>query len=320
MARMRQTAAALREWRRQFDFLPAPAVPLVVPAARRNWRIGLAAAAAVLAAASVYFAVVPGRPATAAAMPAELAWVMQTPPWQPAGAAAAELPIGNSDAGFGRGGGSESLAKGNEGGAGFGAPVPATAAPAPGAVPSVPAAAPEPAAPPSPVSPRQDGAMPPRPATGPVECKIASAPPAAGDGQPRAADRAGTRGGPPELAKGGLIDRAAAGAPPAQVPAEAFVRQFDFRFGVPPELPGGWQFVRGRPVDSRRVQLIYEKEGRVVTASLSPTAKGDEPMHVLQVGGRTLAVGRRGGLAVAVEGGSAGAEIWQQVADRFAKK
>ena len=29
MDRMRQTASALREWRRQFDSLPAPAIPLV---------------------------------------------------------------------------------------------------------------------------------------------------------------------------------------------------------------------------------------------------------------------------------------------------
>jgi hypothetical protein len=133
----------------------------------------------------------------------------------------------------------------------------------------------------------------------------------------------GAVGGAP--APGNMIGRPADsdGGPPgdSQPPElDAFVRQFAFAFRIPQQLPGGWEFERGRPISESRVQLIYRRGDQTLSVFVSPAGGGDLEFRGVQIGGRKMSTGRRGGLAIAFEGGQAEAKIWNDVARELRAK
>jgi hypothetical protein len=112
--------------------------------------------------------------------------------------------------------------------------------------------------------------------------------------------KGGARGGPPDDSQPPELD--------------AFIRQFAFAFRIPQQLPGGWEFERGRPISESRVQLIYRRGDQTLSAFVSPAGSGDLEFRGVDIGGRKMSAGRRGGLAIAFEGGQADPKIWNDIA------
>jgi len=98
------------------------------------------------------------------------------------------------------------------------------------------------------------------------------------------------------------------------------VRQFAFAFRIPPQLPGGWEFERGRPISETQVQLIYRCGDQSLSVFVSPAGGGDLEFRNVDIGGRKMSAGRRSGLAMAFEGGQADAKIWNDIARELTAK
>jgi hypothetical protein len=139
--------------------------------------------------------------------------------------------------------------------------------------------------------------------------------------------KAGVPGAPGNLdaAPGSLggvpVPGGARGGPPgdSQPPElDAFIRQFTFAFRIPQQLPGGWEFERGRPISESRVQLIYRCRDQSFSVFESPAGGGDLEFRGVDIGGRKMFAGRRGGLAIAFEGGQADPKIWNAIVGELA--
>lgn len=121
----------------------------------------------------------------------------------------------------------------------------------------------------------------------------------------------GASGGP--SAKGGGEPAAQASDPAVR----AFLDQFDFAFALPEQLPGGWQLRRARKVGADRAEVLYGRDGAALRVMLSPSVGPDVAFTETEIAGRRMVLGRAGGLALAFEGGKAGADVWRQAAQRF---
>jgi len=101
---------------------------------------------------------------------------------------------------------------------------------------------------------------------------------------------------------------------------EPFIRQFAFCFRIPQQLPGGWEFERGRPISESQTQLIYRFRDQSLSVFVSPVGGGDLEFRAVDIGGRKMIAGRRGGLAIAFEGGQADMKIWNAIARELTAK
>lgn len=120
--------------------------------------------------------------------------------------------------------------------------------------------------------------------------------------------------------QGGLPD---GGTPPiAEAPAEAlppnpalegFAKQFAFAFCIPETLPGGYEFLEGKPVNPRAVQLIYRRgQGRMIVY-LAPASGADTLVREARIGGRVLRCIRQHGLCAGFSGPMPDSEITQHM-------
>ncbi|MCW8132059.1 MAG: hypothetical protein KIS92_17055, partial [Planctomycetota bacterium] len=116
-------------------------------------------------------------------------------------------------------------------------------------------------------------------------------------------------GGPPEPAPsfGGTPEL------PANPALEGFAKQFAFAFRIPETLPGGYEFLEGKPVNPRAVQLIYRRgQGRQIVF-LSPASGEDAPVREARIGGRVLRCIRQHGLCAGFGGPMTDGEITQNL-------
>lgn len=92
-------------------------------------------------------------------------------------------------------------------------------------------------------------------------------------------------------------------AEPASDPAlMGFAKQFAFAFRIPERLPGGYEFVEGKPVNPRAVELVYRRGQSRQRIFLAPAAVPDAPVRETRIGGQTLRCIRLNGLCAGFSG------------------
>lgn len=113
-----------------------------------------------------------------------------------------------------------------------------------------------------------------------------------------------TIGAPVKKPQGGT-DASDPGAP-ANPALDGFAKQFDFKFRVPEQLPGGFVFSRGKPIHSKAVQLVYTGPSQPLIVFLSPARAGDGErkgtVQALTFGARKLLCIRSAGLCAGFQG------------------
>lgn len=114
------------------------------------------------------------------------------------------------------------------------------------------------------------------------------------------------RGPQPEAPKAGA-------APPRDL--AAFVRQFEFPFRAPRELPGGWSLAQASPRGKSRLHLAYEAGGRKADVFL---AASPGPDAVPRAAG-SLVAARRRGVLVAFSRDAFPEDLWDRVVEEFLK-
>ncbi|MBI5725476.1 MAG: hypothetical protein HZA50_16080 [Planctomycetes bacterium] len=134
-----------------------------------------------------------------------------------------------------------------------------------------------------------------------------------GGGIPDPEQRPGVKGGP-----GGQSDN---GSLEEQSALESFATQFTFKFRVPPQLPGGWEFSHARAVGENKVQLIYGKGPARLSVFLMPSAGSDLSLQSSNIGSPETIIARlaarKSGLALVFQGPVTAADVGDKVIDLF---